>query len=413
MNPFITPPKVIFFDLDDTLFDRDHSWKCGFAALSHKIPKVKLGEVVFWYKEAMVRTRRLTKDKSLTPMEINTATMTELSHLLGLETPGASEANEMYDIFKAASHKARRATHRSIDTLIRLRENGYRIGIITNGSIEVQVGKVEAIGIRQFVDHIVTSEEAACSKPAKAIFQNAIERFNAPLYTTCMVGDSITNDIKGAQNAKLRPILYVPPGYRPERPVDVPIIYDISRVLSILGISTKNCRYDNLVCKPRLIIKDLRIDVPIVPRHRLWTPTQTVFYLMNQMAKVIHCALDQKSHVAINCLKNMVKVLHQSKLPIGEASSKALSNLTIEALNGETEYQVIERDLSICVELKISSEVGDRNPYIFIRLAGALQGFCNGLMEDNPQVAMSDLEETVNYVTNMAKGIDGIDKIGM
>lgn len=79
----------------------------------------------------------------------------------------------------------------SCRNLVRLRENGYRIAVVTNGQIEDQETKAEAIGIRHLVDRILTSEEAGCCKPDYRIFHTTIEAMVvSPTSPVHMVGDS-------------------------------------------------------------------------------------------------------------------------------------------------------------------------------------------------------------------------------
>jgi putative hydrolase of the HAD superfamily len=77
---------------------------------------------------------------------------------LGLPEPSLDEVREFRDAYKAVYRANRRATPGSIEALSRLREHGYRIAIITNGQIEDQADKAEAIGILNLIERIITSE---------------------------------------------------------------------------------------------------------------------------------------------------------------------------------------------------------------------------------------------------------------
>jgi putative hydrolase of the HAD superfamily len=416
-NPKPATPKVIFFDLDDTLFDRDHSWECGVTAVLSLFPRcagVTPEYALSSYKEAIRRAGRITDRKRCTSLEAFGAQMRELFRILQIQEPDETEAPEMQAVLRAAADQAMRATPGTIDTLIRLRERGFRIGIITNGPNQLQVRKAEAIGVRHLVDHIITSEEAGCAKPDNAIFQMAIERFGAPLHKTIMVGDNVTNDIRGAQNAKLWPLLYIPHGCVNHRRAEVPkvaVINNMVDILSLLGISPRLCNFQSLLREPRLVIQDMRIDVPFVSRYNLWLPIHMVWFMIKKVADVIHCALNKKSDLALQGLQALVSALKQSRLPIGEESTLSLPHFTDEARNGTTEFRMAEREYSIVVQLKISFELDERDPGLIVQMAGALQGFCNALTRDDPRRALADLEWALAHVEVNAKAIDGIEEL--
>ncbi|WQF77254.1 Putative HAD superfamily, haloacid dehalogenase-like hydrolase [Colletotrichum destructivum] len=73
--------------------------------------------------------------------------------------------------------------------LVRLREHGFRLGIVTNGQLKDQLEKSDAIGVHHLVDNIITSEEAGCCKPDKRLFHLAIEALGATLQNSCMIGE--------------------------------------------------------------------------------------------------------------------------------------------------------------------------------------------------------------------------------
>jgi 2-haloacid dehalogenase len=74
----------------------------------------------------------------------------------------------------------------------------HTLAIVTNGIKEVQRARLEASAIRRFIDHIVISEEAGCSKPGAGIFEYACAKAGfRDKAGMIMVGDSLGSDIKG------------------------------------------------------------------------------------------------------------------------------------------------------------------------------------------------------------------------
>ncbi|WP_054707773.1 HAD family hydrolase [Bacillus sp. JCM 19041] len=79
-----------------------------------------------------------------------------------------------------------------------------KIGIISNGEREQQIRKLKAIGLFSFIDTLVTSDETGCSKPAKELFLHACEKAKVEPAITYYVGDRITVDVYGSQNAGMK-----------------------------------------------------------------------------------------------------------------------------------------------------------------------------------------------------------------
>lgn len=78
---------------------------------------------------------------------------------------------------------------------------GHSLSVITNGIAQVQRGRLEALGAMRFFDHVVISEEVGVQKPSKAFFERALALIGAEKEDCLVIGDSLTSDIKGAQDA--------------------------------------------------------------------------------------------------------------------------------------------------------------------------------------------------------------------
>jgi HAD superfamily hydrolase (TIGR01509 family) len=91
--------------------------------------------------------------------------------------------------------------------LTRLRESGWRLGIVTNGTTRMQQAKIDHVGLRRYVDVALDSEAAGCRKPDVRIFELAAEKLGVELGPEgWMVGDAADKDIAGGVAAGLRTI---------------------------------------------------------------------------------------------------------------------------------------------------------------------------------------------------------------
>lgn len=102
------------------------------------------------------------------------------------------------------------AFHDAIPTLERLKNQGYKLAVISNtcqsGDLVVSRA-IERIGLRHFFDAVVTSVDAGCEKPAPKIFLDALDRVSCHPSESVMIGDNPIADIDGASKLGLRTIL--------------------------------------------------------------------------------------------------------------------------------------------------------------------------------------------------------------
>lgn len=89
-----------------------------------------------------------------------------------------------------------------------LRDEGWRLAIVTNGATAMQNAKIDRVGLRELVDAVLVSETEGVRKPDRAIFERAAERVGVELGhgTGWMVGDSLDADVAGGIGADLRTV---------------------------------------------------------------------------------------------------------------------------------------------------------------------------------------------------------------
>ena len=87
-----------------------------------------------------------------------------------------------------------------------LRRRGARLVVASNWDCSL-AGWLEAAGVLELVDGMVTSAEAGAAKPDAAIFRRALARAGAERGDAVHVGDSLENDVAGARAAGIRAVL--------------------------------------------------------------------------------------------------------------------------------------------------------------------------------------------------------------
>ncbi|MFI9755132.1 HAD family hydrolase [Streptomyces collinus] len=94
-----------------------------------------------------------------------------------------------------------------LDGLDELRAASWRVGVATNGAVDIQRAKLRATGISERVDGVFVSEEVDARKPQTRHFALAAARCGTVLGDGgWMVGDNPVNDIGGGRSAGLRTI---------------------------------------------------------------------------------------------------------------------------------------------------------------------------------------------------------------
>ena len=77
----------------------------------------------------------------------------------------------------------------------------FTLVVITNGPEYSQIPKVEAINLAAYVDHIIIGGQEPEQKPARSIFDKALELAGCEAHEAIHVGDSLAADIAGAHNS--------------------------------------------------------------------------------------------------------------------------------------------------------------------------------------------------------------------
>ncbi|KAF5644918.1 hypothetical protein F52700_2399 [Fusarium sp. NRRL 52700] len=233
---------TVFFDLDNTLFDHQKSLNCAISAVRTTFPvlgETPLDVLAEKYNEALkavygrhLRNEIAQEDQSAEKIKL-------FFKSLGLEEPDSECITRFRSVYITEYRMKRSAMPGSIQVLTKLRNNGYRIAIITNGPTESQIEKAKAIGVFDLVECVITSEEVGHPKPDGRIFQYALEKLDVQPDHAYMVGDSVEADIKGALDAKITPILYIPSSSCSSKVLfrrEVPVICHFDQLPAVLGL---------------------------------------------------------------------------------------------------------------------------------------------------------------------------------
>jgi HAD superfamily hydrolase (TIGR01662 family) len=118
------------------------------------------------------------------------------------------------------------------DVLAALRDEDYRLGIVSNWSWNLR-DQVAQVGLDRFFEIAWASAYAGCRKPHPGIFHQAMLQMDLRAGRTLYVGDSYEHDVVGARSAGLDAVLLDRRRSAGER--DCPVISDLWGLFDLLG----------------------------------------------------------------------------------------------------------------------------------------------------------------------------------
>lgn len=111
----------------------------------------------------------------------------------------------------------------------------YQLIAVTNGTKLAQTGKLKNSGLDKVFDKVFISEDVGYDKPNKEFFDivfNDVGSTNSDEYI--IIGDSLTSDIRGGNNAGIKTIWYNP--YEKENNLDVKVDFNIRNLSEVIEI---------------------------------------------------------------------------------------------------------------------------------------------------------------------------------
>lgn len=84
-----------------------------------------------------------------------------------------------------------------------LKKRQVAVCLVTDLTSQIQYQKIKKLGIEDYLDFIVSSEEAGCEKPHPHIFMMALEKLGLKSHEVMMMGDSYSKDLIGANNLNI------------------------------------------------------------------------------------------------------------------------------------------------------------------------------------------------------------------
>lgn len=199
--------KFLLFDLDHTLLDFDAAED---VALDFLLADEGVEDIQAYKDYYVPMNKTLWKDlelKKITKQELVNTRFEKLFAHFGIEKDGAYLAAR-YQFFLSKQGQIFPGVE---DLLKKLIHQGFELYAATNGITYIQTGRLEQSGISPFFKEIFISEQLHTQKPDAAFYEKIGSRIpNFDKNQTLMIGDSLSADIQGGNNAGIDTIWYNP-----------------------------------------------------------------------------------------------------------------------------------------------------------------------------------------------------------
>lgn len=191
----------IVFDLDDTLYEQQAPFTAAITALFPTFPQTKMNAlfISFRHYSDLHYLKSITGEWSLAKMRY------ERIRLAFADFDFVPADSEL-DAFQGAYDRALQSIVLPAEisaSLDYLNQQGTPIGIITNGPVNRQTDKINALQLTNWIDqeNIIISDGVQIQKPDPGIFRLMEAKLNLTPDSLLYVGDSFDNDVLGAKAA--------------------------------------------------------------------------------------------------------------------------------------------------------------------------------------------------------------------
>ena len=228
---------ILFWDIDGTLMDFK---RAEAQALSQSLEEVGVRptmELITEYSGINISYWKRLETGELTKEEVLVGRFVEF---LGKRKIQADAKKFLMSYEEHLSH-AWFIQDDSLELCKKLRSDGFRQYVVTNGWVDVQKTKLRESGFDKVLDGSFISDELGVPKPKKEFFEACFEQIfgtktpePSELNRVLIIGDSLTSDMKGGVNAGIDCCWYRPFGeVNTEK---LPLTYEIENLWQILEI---------------------------------------------------------------------------------------------------------------------------------------------------------------------------------
>ncbi len=222
---------IILWDVDQTLLDFKKSESYAIRFCFRKFGKEASNETVSAYSSINENFWKQIEKGQINKKEALVERFRTLFRQIGEEDIEAEAFQKEYADALGSVYYFQDDSYNLLNQL----KGKYRQYLVTNGVTYTQMKKLRLSGLDKLVDGIFVSEQLGVPKPHKEFFEQcfcAIPGFQRE--KALIVGDSLSSDMQGGNNAQISTCWYNPAGL--ENPFNIRIDYQIKDLNEIWNV---------------------------------------------------------------------------------------------------------------------------------------------------------------------------------
>ena len=222
--------EFLFLDLDDTILDFK---KAEHIALSKTLAGFGLDptqEVLSRYSQINRAHWEALERKELTRDQVLLGRFQVLFSEFSLQVDPEKVART-YEHNLGIGHWFLPGAEEAVERL----SKKYKLYLASNGTASVQKGRMTSANLYRFFEKVFVSQEIGANKPSTEYFERCFAQIPGfDKAKAIIVGDSLTSDILGGQNAGIA-TCWVNPNHKERRP-DIRVDYEIEALSQLEGL---------------------------------------------------------------------------------------------------------------------------------------------------------------------------------
>ena len=213
--------EFLFLDLDDTILDFHAAERVALEKTFRELGITVSPEILERYKQINILHWKMLERGEITREQVKVGRFAALFEEQGI-TCDPALATPIYERHLAVGHFFLPGAEEAVAALAKK----YRLYLASNGTTSVQHGRMTSANLYRYFEQVFVSEEIGHNKPAKAYFDVAFSRIpDFDPEKAMIVGDSLTSDIRGGNNAGIRTCWVN--RHRASRDPDIHVDYEI------------------------------------------------------------------------------------------------------------------------------------------------------------------------------------------
>lgn len=223
---------VILWDVDGTLLDFSYSQRLSISKCLEEIGVIPTEEMIESYSAINEGWWKRLEKGEVTKAELLTGRFIDLFAKYEIAYEDVAVFRTRYETYLGEIFKY---IDNSIE-ICKALKGRVRQFVVTNGVTAPQMSKLKRAGFFDIMEDIFISEQLGAPKPQKAFFDRVFEKIpEVERERILIVGDSLSSDIRGGNNAGIDTCWYNPKGEMNELGVITDyVIYDLKDVIRIV-----------------------------------------------------------------------------------------------------------------------------------------------------------------------------------